>query len=233
MKILQIFTSIFLVVIFSCSSQTITNSDPSFLLGKWTSDTYRINFVNQSLFIDSTFRYYSAPGVVLKLSYVRMGNYEIVDDALHFKGYKVIYKDPKMLGISILTVDYQIELDNQKLVLRPFNVLLPADGTGGELWNTWNLTRWVYHYINRSGRRVYNGQEKYMYTFWKDSSFCKLENEFLEDSPFGTSVRYSENQYDPPYLDIILRAYYNIQVEFRANQMYWFYDENPYILERN
>ena len=178
-------------------------------------------------FTDSTYYRSSADTTKYILESVFEGKFALTNAILQYVSVHVVYLDTvyyRGLGEIIWPAESELSLVNNRLVFTPVKVFTLVQGSGSELWGTWSKTACVYMCGSNPRQVVYEGRQKYTYTFKKDSADFTYGWTYLDGQPYPNYTFTSNFTYSPPALSLPGPSDYISRVEFKNGTMYWYYD---------
>ncbi len=230
------------LVLFGCTDddQIVTGSNNDEMLkaqivGSWNGGNwYRTTYRADNTYSDSIFYRSSTDTNQYFLDFVTQGRFSITNGVLQRSNVHWFFSDTTRYqgGLSAILLSQEIEFAGNHLLLKPVDVLSSSNGFGLQLWGTWTVTTWSYHRSGGTPTVLYEGRQKYTYQFNKDSTRFRYGWEYLDGNPFPNPTFTSDFTYNPPLLDMLAPGWYNVSVQFKYGQMFWYYDFGPSELTR-
>ncbi len=199
--------------------------------GTWSTSnsSYNITYYSNNTFIDSSFLISQDSSQSSKLKMIKKGNFKIENRIITQSDVHIPYIDTSVYNsLSIVPRNHEIEIiSDYMLILKSVDVLKSESSNNNDIWGNWSIIKWTYHRAYIPVLTIYEGHQKYFYSFNPDSSLFEYRIEYLENSPWSASNYKFEFNYDNLFLDLIGLAEFNIDVQFKNGDMYWYYDTNP------
>lgn len=235
-KIFLLFISSLLIS--NCSEENITNPIDSELqkniIGTWVGNSgYSITFYSNGLFKDSI--YFEGIQDTSYYNYglfIRTGRYNILNAVLTYSEFyftQVITNSSK--GMGVVSRPVEISIANNILKMKPFSLFNNIGDNKIEIWDKWETDEW-YCQADASDSlslETFYGTYKKYYHFIEDSIqflYTSIFHNLINDSIYTHDSKRNFS-YNPPRLDLPVESDYNILVQFKNNQMYWYYDVTP------
>ena len=205
------------------------------LIGAWSiGDTYRIWFHPDRTYVDSLWALsISRPGERY-LSRVGTGKYSVVNSILFRSDvHHTVLLDSGLTnpGCYDPGIAREIELEGNRLVCQPVDILNCAGQFSTDLQGVWSVTTEVWS-GNYSGL-VYSGRLLRKYTFVAGSDSCTVETQYLDGHPELNENEVRQYYYSPPLLNLSMSYTLNIRVDFKDQSMYWYYIYEAYSMTRD
>ncbi len=216
------------LTIVSCSKDDLTNPISIELIGNWNNENYSITFFNNGTFIDTIYfenirdKSYRSYG-----RFTRSGTYKIENEILYLNDfYFTDIITNADIGMQMMYISYNINIANNKLILKPVNVFESDSSNTTELYGSWKLNGYYCVYDKALEQNPSNGSMIETYKFYKDSSKYIYSLKYLSGI-FALNPQYTVQDsfaYEKPLLDLPLKADYKINVKLNGNKMFWYYD---------
>jgi hypothetical protein len=197
------------------------------LVGTWTLGRwYKVSYNADGTFVDSAFVQSHTDTNQYSLLEVRQGRYTVENSILDHINVHYVYLDTTVSpgGMGAVTAAVEIQIAGNHIIRKPVDVLTSAQGVAYQLWGTWMVTKWAYERAAGPPRIIYEGRQRYTFTFYSDSNYFHWGFEYLDGNPWPNPSWRSQFTYNPPYLDAPGIGASNKRVEFKLGKMYWYYE---------
>jgi hypothetical protein len=198
------------------------------ILGKWKSNLpLRVLSFSNGVFTDS-----SSIGVSFDNNFsVSTTQYQIINSNF-LKTSSINYLrlvDSSVTNYSASTSSKKkIEIQNNQLTIFGSSFLSTDKQNKSTLDGTWNLEELIYR---KENNLVYQGRKIWSFNFSPTSSNVTIIESFPDGTQFQADSSTNTYLYETPYLSIPANAtedspWYRIKVEFKENEMIWYYHNN-------
>lgn len=204
------------------------------LIGTWNSqnNSHTVTYYSNSKFIDSMFSY--SDGVRYNLYFIAEGNYTVKDSILIKSNILVRYIDSASfsLGFYYLFSSKYLKFSNNSFTEYHVDVFEPTAENSDELWGNWSTIVWTYRL--EYSESSYLGRIKSIWNFDKSLNKATSWNEYLDRTNNATldTFYYNNISYNPPILDLSGWGDALIEVKFKGDKMFWWYNYEPYSFYR-